>query len=141
MNTKDSLLFLLSILIAADLNPLAVLLERPIHPFLSKPFEFGAIALTEEILKWGLSLALYRFGAPAAVPIVVGIGFGGWEMLSFVHNKGALVISRFGALSFHIFTGAVLWWALKKKQPLWIGAALVVNILLHWWWNLQVILK
>ena len=137
---KNSLLFLLSIFIAVGLNPLAVLLERPIHPLLSQPLEFGAIALTEETLKSGLSLILYYFGAPATVPIAVGLGFGGWEMLTFVHG-GVPVLSRIGALGFHILTGIVLWWALKKKRPLWIGAALVVNILLHWWWNLQVILK
>jgi len=140
MSVKKATLFLLAILIAVGLNPIAIILERPLHPLLSQPYEFGTIALIEETLKWGLSLVLFYFDAPITVPIAVGVGFGGWEMLTFVHG-GTPVFLRLGALSFHIFTGFVLWGALRKRRPLWIGSALIINILLHWWWNLQVILK
>ena len=78
MSVKKATLFLLAILIAVGLNPIAIILERPLHPLLSQPYEFGTIALIEETLKWGLSLVLFYFDAPITVPIAVGVGFGGW---------------------------------------------------------------
>lgn len=132
---KNTLLFLFSILIAVGLTPIAIVLERPIHPLLSQPYEFGTIAVIEESLKWGLSLVLFYYGAPLSVPIAVGMGFGVWEMFTFLYN-GTPILLRIGALCFHIFTGFLLWRCLKKGR-LWIGSVLVVNILIHWWWNLM----
>ena len=133
--TRDRALFFFAVLIAVGLTPIATLFERPIHPLLSQPFEFGTIAVIEESLKWSLSLILFYYGAPLSVPIAVGAGFGVWEMYIFVSN-GTPILMRIGALCFHIFTGFLLWRCIKKGR-LWIGSVLIINILIHWWWNLM----
>lgn len=112
----------------------ALALEYSVSSFFSKPIEVGLIAFIEELLKWALSNILFRSGASAATPMAVAAGFATSELLDFVYN-GVPFSVRIGAFFFHMFTGIVLWLVIRRGH-VWVGAVLIINTLLHWWWNL-----